>query len=83
MKNIIFIQHALERLEERGISAEMVEEVIRDQDNAGYGDKGRQIAQKLIDKKLLRVIYDEEEYRIVVISAYVTSKVEKYLRWKR
>jgi len=83
MKNIVFIQHALERLEERGISAEMVEEVIRDQNNAGYGDKGRQIAQKLIDKKLLRVIYDEEDYRFVVISAYVTSKVEKYLRWKR
>jgi len=60
MKNIVFIQHALERLEERGISAEMVEEVIRDQDNVGYGDKGRQIAQKLIDKKLLRVIYDEK-----------------------
>jgi len=82
MKNIIFIQHALERLEERGISAKMVEEVIRDPDNADYGDKGRKIAQKLIDEKLLRVIYDDEEYRIVVISAYVTSKVEKYSRWK-
>ena len=30
MKNIIFIQHALERLEERGISTKMVEEVIRE-----------------------------------------------------
>lgn len=83
MKNIIFIQHALERLEERGISTKMVEEVIRDPDDADCGDKGRKIAQKLIDKKLLRVIYDEEEYKIVVISAYATSKVEKYLRWKR
>ncbi len=83
MKNVIYIQHALERLEERGISAKMVEEVIRDPDNVNYGAKGRKIAQKLIDEKLLRVIYDEEEYKIVVISAYVTSKVEKYSRWKR
>ena len=32
-----------------------------------------------IDGKLLRVIYEEEE-AIVVVSAYRTSKVSRYLR---
>jgi len=29
--------------------------------------------------KLLRVIYEDEEDAIVVISAYSTSKIQKYL----
>ncbi len=57
MKQIIFIQHALDRQKERA-----------------------KIAQKLINGRLLRIVYDEEEESIVVISAYSTSKVGKYLR---
>jgi hypothetical protein len=80
MKQIIFIQHALDRLEERGISKELVIEVIRDPDEVDPESDRRKIAQKLISGKLLRVIYDEDEESIEVISAYSTSKVGKYLR---
>ena len=80
MKQITFIQHALDRLKERGISEELVIEVIRNPDNVDSEIEGRKIAQKLIKGKLLRIIYDDEEGSIVVISAYSTSKVQKYLR---
>jgi hypothetical protein len=40
----------------------------------------RRIAQKIINGKLIRVIYDDEVASVVVISAYVTSKLGKYLR---
>jgi hypothetical protein len=78
MKPIIFIQHALDRLKERGISAELATEVIRNPDRVD-SENDRKIAQKLVGGKLLRVIY-EEEASIIVISAYRTSKAVKYLR---
>jgi hypothetical protein len=78
MKQIIFIQHAADRLKERGISEDLVKETIR---NPGKIDlkHERKIVQKLIDGMLLRVIYEEEE-AIVVISAYRTSQVDRYLK---
>ncbi len=79
MKQIIFIPHALDRLKERDISKELVIEIIRNPDNIDPESERRKIVQKLIKGKLLRVVYDEEEESIVVISAYSTSKVLKYL----
>jgi len=80
MKQIIFIQHALDRLKERGISKELVIETIRNPDGVDPEIANRKIAYKLIEGKLIRIAYDEEEESIVVISAYSTSKVRKYLR---
>ena len=78
MKRIIFIQHAMDRLRERGISTELVIEAIRNPDKID-SENERKISQKLNDGKLLRVIYEEDE-AIVVVSAYMTSKVSRYLR---
>jgi len=80
MKTIIFIQNAVDRLKERGISPEAVEETIGNPDYLDFGDEKRRVAQKLIGGKLLRVIYEDEKDAIVVISAYSTSKIQKYLR---
>jgi uncharacterized DUF497 family protein len=79
MKTIIFIQHASDRLKERGISPEAIEETIRNPDYLDFGDEKRRVAQKLISGKLLRVIYEDEKDAIVIISAYSTSKIQKYL----
>lgn len=79
MKTIIFIQHASDRLKERGISPEAIEETIRNPDYLDFGDEKRRVAQKLMSGKLLRVIYEDEKDAIVIISAYSTSKIEKYL----
>lgn len=78
MKRIIFIQHAADRLKERGIPVDLVEETIRNPDKTDFENE-RKIEQKLVDGKLLRVIYEEEE-AIVGLSAYRTSKVDRYLK---
>ena len=43
---------------------------------------GRKIAQRLYtdknDKKLLRVVYEEEDETKVVITCYLTSQIERY-----
>jgi hypothetical protein len=78
MKQIVFIQHAADRLKERGIALDLVKETIRNPDRTDLENE-RKIAQKLIEGKLLRVIYEEEE-AIVVISAYRTSQVDRYLK---
>ncbi len=77
---IIFIEHALERMKEREISKELVINAIRNPDSVDQGYGGRKVAQKCINGKLLRVIYEEHEDKIIVITAYITSKVGKYLR---
>ena len=79
MKTIMFIQHASDRLKERGISPGAVEETIGNPDYLDFGDEKRRFAQKLMGGKLLRVIYEDEEDAVVVISAYSTSKIQKYL----
>ncbi len=78
MKKIIFIRHALDRLNERGIAIELVKDVVRIPDSIDSKNTTRTIAQRLIDGKSLRVIYEEEEHVMVVISAYITSNVNKY-----
>jgi hypothetical protein len=79
MKPVIFTRHAIDRLRGRGISEEIVKEVLTDPDRIDLGDE-RPVAQKLVNGKLIRVIYEEERDAIVVVSAYRTSKVAKYLR---
>ncbi len=69
-------------MKERGITKEEVVKAINEPDYAGKGYGGREVAQKLIDGKLLRVIYEKQGEEITVITAYITSKVEKYLRWR-
>ncbi|WP_099209478.1 DUF4258 domain-containing protein [Thermococcus henrietii] len=75
---IRFIPHALQRLEERGIPRELVEEAVKNSDEVRDGYCGRKVAQKRLNGRLIRVIFEEEEGDVVVITAYVTSKVRKY-----
>ena len=55
-------------------------DAINDPEHVDQGYGGRKVAQKIINRKLLRVIYEEHEDRIIIITAYTTSKIEKYLR---
>jgi len=43
----------------------------------GYGN--REIAHRVFDDKLLRVIYEKEEDKIIVVSAY-RAEPKRYLR---
>ena len=80
MKKLIFIQHALDRMKERGITEEMVRSALNYPDNIERIEEKRKIAQRFIEGKLLRIIYEEDDEAISVVSAYRTSKVSKYYR---
>jgi len=86
-KKIVFTEHALERLNFRKIDTKLVlgviekpEQVLPDEDS-----NIREIYQSVIsnDKnklKLLRVVIEETNVELLVISVYLTSKINKYWR---
>lgn len=79
--SIDIIPLATKKMNQREISKEMVIETLKEPDNIVEGHTGRKIAQRLYtnknDKKLLRVVYEENETK-VVITCYLTSQVERY-----
>ena len=83
MKKIEIIPIARKKAERRGISEKWIIETISsaDQTIAGYG--GRMVAHKRysIGEKeyLLRVVYEEGE-KIEVVTAYLTSQIERYCK---
>jgi hypothetical protein len=83
-KIIEIIPIARKKLRRRCISEEWVKETIDLPDQALDGYGGRRVAQKkyMIEQKeyLLRVIYEEKEEINIIITAYLTSHVERY--WK-
>ncbi|MEN3036866.1 DUF4258 domain-containing protein [Methanothrix sp.] len=79
-KKVIYIPHALERMKERWISEDLILETINHPDDIEYADSKRKVAQRFACGKLLRVIYEEDDLNIIVISAYWTSKLNKYMR---
>ncbi|NIN91910.1 DUF4258 domain-containing protein [bacterium] len=84
MKKIEIIPMAKKKMERRRIPEEWVTETINSpaQTVEGYGR--RNVAQKkymVKDKQyLLRVVYEGREEVNVVVTAYLTSQVERY--WK-
>ena len=84
MKRIEIIPIARKKLARRGIPEEWGRETINypAQIVGGYG--GRKVAHKkyMIEGKeyLLRVIYEEKEGTNEILTAYLTSQVERY--WK-
>ena len=80
MKKIIFVQHALDRMKERDITQEQVKIALKCNGIIDSRNKKRKIAQRLIEGRLLRVVYEEEGGEIIVVSAYYTSRVNKYTR---
>lgn len=82
--NIEIIPIALEKMSRRGIKRDMVIQTLEGPDDIVPGHSGRKVAQKLYtiegNDKLLRVVFEEEKDRTVVVTAYLTSKIEKYRR---
>jgi len=76
---IIYTKHAEEKLKEREIDKGLVESTLEKPDRTLDSKFGRKIAQKLIGKKLLRIIYKEEDNIYVVITVYYT-RPERYER---
>lgn len=75
---IKFTKHALERMRARGITKEEIINAITNPDKEINDSYGNIIAHKVKEKYLLRVFYRIEEDSKVVITAYKTSKIDKY-----
>jgi len=76
---IKFTKHALQRIKVRDISKEDIIEAINNLDNVLTDSYGNKIAHKVKNKYLLRVFYYIEGNSKVVVTAYKTSKVDKYV----
>ena len=75
---IKFTKHALERMKARGITKEEVIEIITNPDKEIHDSYRNTIAHRVIKKYLLRVFYRIEKDSKIVITAYKTSKIDKY-----
>jgi len=73
--------------EEREIAKETVEELIRDPQQVIKGKGNKQIVQGIMNRAnqefLLRVVYIEAAETTKVITAYWTSKIDKYWEGSR
>ena len=78
-KEIRFHEHAEEKMRRRGISKEVALKTLENSEEVIDGKYGRKIAQKVFGKYLLRVIFEEHENYILVITLYLT-KQRRYLR---
>lgn len=83
-KNIQFSDHAEIQMNERNIDKLMVLETLKNPLQIFSSKNNRRIAQKIFkieDKDfLLRVIYEDFDNIIKVITAYLTTKIKKFVR---
>ena len=84
-KEIVVIPLAVKKAGKRLIPAAWIEEAIHkpEQKVAGYG--GRTVYQRRYqmpgrNQQLLRVVCEEKEGKYVVVTAYLTSDIERYWR---
>jgi hypothetical protein len=84
MVEIDIIPLAMRKAVRRGIAIEWVEETVRIPEQVVDGYGGRKVAQRKMNREgkeyLLRVVYEETSERITVVTAYLTSQVNRYWR---
>lgn len=75
-----FTIHSLHQMTERKISRHEVEMTVEDPEKVSQRPNGRIRAVRRRDEKyLLIVIYEIRQSRITVVTAFITSKIYKYL----
>ena len=82
---ISYSRHADEQIKERQIAKVTVEETLRHPAQLIEGRRNRKVAQKIYSIEghdfLMRVIFKETANEVNVVTAYLTTKIDKY--WKR
>ena len=77
-KEIVFHPYALYKMDKRNISKEEVIKTLKEPHPIMNGKYGRKISQRIYGRRVLRVIFEEYENHILVITAY-PAKAESYL----
>jgi hypothetical protein len=67
---IVYTQHAKDRMLERGIKKEWIEEAIKNPDEIKKGRENKRIVVKAINKKKINVVYAVENESYIVITTY-------------
>lgn len=83
-KKVEIIPLAQKKMTQRGIPESWVKETLADPEQVVEGYGGRRVAHKRIamegKERLLRVVYEETEAALVVVTAYLTSDIARYWR---
>ena len=74
---IEILHHAKQRMQAYNVDEEMVQEAIRNPDREVSGYGGRHIAQKKLDGYVLRVVYEKQNHKTVVVTVYKARR-ERY-----
>jgi len=86
MQKIEFTKYSELQTQERNIEKQDVIDTLQSPEQILLGKRGREIAQNKLKREgeegLLRVIFEEKADTKIVITAYWTSKIEKYWRQK-
>ena len=81
-RNYIFSVHAKERMKARGISESDVLNALKQPDSTVREHDCKEIVHRMIsendEKKLLRIFVNTCKEPNLIITAYKTSKIEKY-----
>ena len=67
---IIYTEHAEDRISERGIKKEWVENVLKKPDKRKKGKGDKRIAVKSINSEKISVVYAVEGGNFIVVTAY-------------
>lgn len=70
MKEIRYIDHALQKLKERKVSKEHVLEILTNPDKVLPARLGRKRAIKNLAGRIIHVIYEEHEDHFLVVTIY-------------
>lgn len=84
MTDFEIIPLAMKKIAQRNIPVEWIEQTLNLPDQVVEGYEGREVAQKIYrlngKKMLLRVVFEATGNGKVVVTAYLTSQVERYWR---
>ena len=72
-KDYILTNHAKERMKERGITEEEIEEVLKDPEYSYSGAKAEKNLVKTIKRKKIRVVYRERPRRKIIITVLLVD----------
>lgn len=77
--SFFFSKHALEQMELRGISKDVVKKILANPEQIKY-EAGEKIYQSIIEdgNYLIRIFVNDKKNPKVIITVYKTSKIKKY-----
>jgi len=78
-KKWILSEHIKLRMSKRKISKDLVDMAVNNPDEVIPAEQNRLIYQKVINKKLVRVVTEGD----TLVTVYVTSKIKKYMKGKQ